>query len=157
MMVSRNLVRRGDRFDVDPATGFVEFHMTLDQSEDGVIAAEADIAAGLELRSALTQNDVARNDGFAAEFFHAEAFADAVASVFDAALSFFMRHKPELRGDGFDFEPGELTAVTHRAVIALAAFEFESDDLLVLELVNDLGRDGGALEERGSDGNLGAV
>ena len=42
-----------------------------------VILAHADIDAGMPGRAALTNDDVARNDGFAAELLHAEALGFA--------------------------------------------------------------------------------
>ena len=80
------------RDDVDPATGAIEPHLAVDQRENGVIATEPDILAGQKFRAALADDDVAGDDRFAAKFFHAEPFADAVAAVLDAALSFFMSH-----------------------------------------------------------------
>jgi len=79
--------------DIDPPAGTIEAHASVDQGEDGVVAAEADILARDKLGAALPNNDIARDDGFAAKFLNAEPFADAVAPVFDAALSFFMGHK----------------------------------------------------------------
>ena len=78
--------------DIHSATGTIELHLAINEGPDGVIAAEADIQAGLELGSTLADDDVSGDDGFPAEFFHAESLADAIASVFDAALSFFMGH-----------------------------------------------------------------
>jgi hypothetical protein len=40
----------------------------------------------------LANDDVAGDDQLTAEFFHAEAFADAVAPVLRATLTFFMCH-----------------------------------------------------------------
>jgi len=71
----------------------VEFDMTIHKRPDRVITAEANIAAGLEFGSALAEDDVSGDDGLTAEFFNAKTLADAVASVFDTALSFFMSHK----------------------------------------------------------------
>ena len=67
--------------------------MTVHKGPDRVITTETDIAAGFELGATLAEDDIAGDDRLAAEFFHAEAFADTIASVFDAALSFFMGHK----------------------------------------------------------------
>ncbi len=48
---------------------------------------------GDKFAAALADEDAAGGYGLAAKFFYAEALADAVASVFDAALTFFMCHK----------------------------------------------------------------
>jgi hypothetical protein len=86
------LVRR-NWHNVHTATIAVKFHVAIHKSPDRVVAAEADIATGLEFGSTLAENDITGDDGLAAEFFNAKTLADAVASVFDTALSFFMSHK----------------------------------------------------------------
>ena len=45
------------------------------------------------LAAALADNDASGGDKFAAKRLHAQPFADAVASVANAALTFFMCHK----------------------------------------------------------------
>lgn len=125
--------------------------MTVNESPDGVIASEAHIATGRELGATLAEDDVACDDRFAAKFFHTETLADAVASVFDTALSFFMGHEILLGGDGFDFETGELATMTDSAVVALTSAEFESDHFVILELIHNFGADFGAGNERLAD------
>ena len=80
--------------------------MTINEGKNGVIASKADIAAGMEFCAALAKDDVSRDDGLPAKLLYAEAFADAVASILDASLTFFVSHKPGLRSNGFDLEPG---------------------------------------------------
>jgi hypothetical protein len=84
------------RDNVDPATGAIKTHLTINQRKNRVVAAEADVLAGQKLRAALADDDVAGNDGFAAKFLYAEPLADAVATVLDAALSLFMSHLRKL-------------------------------------------------------------
>jgi hypothetical protein len=81
-----------DWIDIDPASGTIKADIAIDQRKNGVIAAEADILAWQKLGSALAHNDVAGDDQFAAVSFYAETFANAVAAVLNAALSFFMSH-----------------------------------------------------------------
>eukprot|EP01035_Chromulina_nebulosa_P032284 gene32284-43118_t len=50
----------------------VERHAAAGKREQGMVLADADIAARIELRPALTHENVARNDGLAAELLHAE-------------------------------------------------------------------------------------
>jgi hypothetical protein len=78
---------------VHTATIAVKFYVAIHKCPDRVVTAEANIAAGLEFGSTLAEDDVTGDDGLAAEFFNAKTLADAVASVFDTALSFFMSHK----------------------------------------------------------------
>src|ERR1700678_4477145 len=82
----------GRGIDVYTAAAAVEFHVAIDEGENGVVAAEADVAAGEEFGAALADDDIAGNDGLAAEFLYAEPLADAIAAVLDAALTFFMSH-----------------------------------------------------------------
>ena len=77
---------------IDPTPSAIEANIAIDQRENGIIAAEADVLARQKLGSALTDNDIAGHDQFAAESFYAEAFANAIAAVLNAALSFFMSH-----------------------------------------------------------------
>ena len=88
---------RGDRLDVHSTSGPIEPHLPVDEREDRVIAAQADVLAGQKLRPALPDDDVPRDDGFAAKFLDAQALADAVPPIFDAALSLFMCHCRKLR------------------------------------------------------------
>jgi len=81
-----------DRVDVHAASCTVKADPAIDQGEDRVITPETDIASGNELGAALADDDVSGNDRLVAEFLHAETLADAVASVLDASLSFFMGH-----------------------------------------------------------------
>ena len=73
------------------AVGAVEFDDAVRAGEEGVVATDPDVGAGTETGAALANDDVACDDRLAAEFFHAEALADAVAPVAYAALTFFMR------------------------------------------------------------------
>ena len=89
------LVRRGCNrhgVDIDPATFAVEADGAVHEGENRVIAAQADVLARHEPGAALADDDVAGDDDLRAKFLHAEAFADAVASVFDGSLTFFMSH-----------------------------------------------------------------
>src|SRR4029077_2077778 len=83
---------RSHRIDVDPAPAAIEADVAVDQSENRVIAAEANVLTRQKFRAALANNDVAGDDQLAAKSFYTETFANAVAAVLDAALSFFMSH-----------------------------------------------------------------
>src|SRR5437763_1446107 len=81
-----------ERIDVYPAPGSIESDVAVHQGENGVIAPESHVLARHELRSALANDNVAGYDRFAAKTFHTQPIADAIATVFDTALSFFMSH-----------------------------------------------------------------
>ncbi len=136
----------------------IELHHAALEGEEGEVAPASDIAAGEKFLPALADEDVAGDDRLAAEFFHAEALADAVASVLDASLSFFMGHGGRcLEFDVRDFDAGEFLAVADRAVVAFAAAELEGDDFRGLALLDDLGGDLRALDQRSADLHAGVV
>lgn len=162
-MVPAGSVRRC-RNDVDPAAVAIEQHIAINQRKNRVVPAEADITTWQKFCSALTDEDVAGDDGLPAKFFDAESFALAIASVFDTALTFFMSHnlrrverKLGLGRDGRDFEFGELTPVAHGAVVTFAPFVFESDDLRGFVLVNDFRGDRCAAHIRSTDADAGIL
>src|ERR1043166_7202813 len=91
----RELFRR-NRIDIDPTPATIESHAAVNQCEDSVIPAEADVFSRQKFCPALATNDVAGNNHLAAESLDSEPFADAVPTVFNAALSFFMSHLKKL-------------------------------------------------------------
>jgi hypothetical protein len=87
------LVRSNSRrINVHATTFAVEADSAVHEGEDGVVAAETDVLAGHELRAALADDDIAGDNRLAAEHFNAETLADAIASVLDGSLTFFMSH-----------------------------------------------------------------
>ena len=74
-------------------TVFVEGDFAVHEREERPIAARADVFTCDKLRAALPDDDAAGGDRFAAIRFHAEPFADAVAAVTNAALTFLVCHK----------------------------------------------------------------
>src|SRR5437879_4742525 len=76
--------------DLYPSTGAIEANIPVDQRENCVIATETYIFPRQKFRAALTHNDVTRHDQLASKSFYSEPFADAVAAILNAALSFFM-------------------------------------------------------------------
>jgi len=83
---------RSDRIDIDSSSTPIEANVAVDQRENGVIAAEANVLTRQKFRAALANNDVASHDQLAAESFYTEPLANAVAAVLNAALSFFVSH-----------------------------------------------------------------
>src|SRR5437763_12062952 len=88
---NRQLLRR-QRIDIHPSSGSVEAHVPIDQRKNRIVAAEPDILARQKFRPALADNDIAGDDQLASKFFNAQPFADAIAPVLYAALSFFVSH-----------------------------------------------------------------
>src|ERR1700674_987077 len=64
----------------------------IDQGEEGMIAANADIVTGLDFGTALAHNDAACCHQLSIEAFYAEHLRLAVASIARAAYTFFMCH-----------------------------------------------------------------
>src|SRR5882724_7651253 len=69
-----------------------EIDLAVDQREQRVVGTHADVFAGVILRSTLTNDDVACNDGFTAEFFQAQTFRLRIAAVLGTAAGFFVCH-----------------------------------------------------------------
>src|SRR6478736_3249255 len=72
---------RRDDIDGLAAALLAELHRTRDEREQRVVAATADAVAGVEVRAALADEDLAGVDGLAAEALDAEVLGVAVATV----------------------------------------------------------------------------
>src|SRR5579859_1239506 len=114
----------------------------------------------MELGAALTDDDVAGNDGFATELLDAEATARGVAAVAGRSACLFMSHvsnSSETRrsgaGDVGDAQNGQLLAMTLLTAIILPALLLEDDDLVGTSLFEHGRGDGGA----GHDGRANLV
>lgn len=59
----------------------VEIHFAVDEREQRVILTHTDIAARVGTGSALADNNIARDNSFTAEFFHAKTAACGIAAV----------------------------------------------------------------------------
>src|SRR5436853_7505475 len=81
------------RIHINAAPSTVEAHASVDERKNRVIPAESDVFPRQEFCPALAYNDIAGDNHFTAEFFHTQPFADAVAAILNAALSFFMSHR----------------------------------------------------------------
>src|SRR5579863_2055400 len=69
-----------------------EFNIPVDQGEEGMIAAHANVIAGFDFGAALAHNDAACCHQLPIEAFHSEHLRLAVASIARAAYTFFMCH-----------------------------------------------------------------
>lgn len=80
--------------DADPTLvlGAFEDDLTVDEGEEGVVVADTDIGAGVELGAALSDDDHARFDDLTAEPFDAQTLGVTVATVFGRTLTFLMCH-----------------------------------------------------------------
>src|SRR5215217_352821 len=78
--------------DIYASSSTVEAHASIDQRKNRVVPSEPNVFSGHKFRPALTHDDVAGDNHFAAEFFDTQPFADAVPAILNAALSFFVSH-----------------------------------------------------------------
>src|SRR5690606_18406740 len=69
-----------------------EFDGTVDQREQGVVAAQADARTRMELGAALADDDVAGLDGLAAVHLHAEVLRIGVAAVARGTYALLVCH-----------------------------------------------------------------
>ena len=80
----------GDHVD---ATAFaIELHLAVDQSEQRVVFAASDTAAGVKFGADLANQNVPGTDRFAAELLDAATLRVAVTTVAATALSLFVCH-----------------------------------------------------------------
>src|SRR6185437_5425359 len=110
--------------------------------EEGVVATDSDVLAGVHLGAALADQDVARQDLLAAEALDAEAPAVRIAAVTRRTACFFMCHRiaPVALGSGddlFDLDHRQVLTVTVLAPRILAAALLEDDQVLAAALLDD--------------------
>ena len=100
----------------------------------------------MELGAALAHQDVAGDDGLAAELLDAEAAACGIAAVARRAACFLMRHDLLLipARDAGDAQHGQMLAMAVLAAVIVAALLLEDDDLSPRGLLDHFGGDRGA-------------
>ena len=144
------------RNDIHAAAVLVELHLAVHERKERPIAARADILARDKFAAALADDDAARRDDRAAKFFYAQPFADAVATVSYAALTFLMCHKI-LSVDCRDLHHGQFLTMADGLVITLAAFHLEREFLLAALVLDDIRHDGRAADGGRADRKLALV
>ena len=70
----------------------LEFDDAVTQCIQRVILAHTDILAGIVLRAALTNDDVASNGGLSTEKFHSESLTSGLTTVLGTTNTFFVCH-----------------------------------------------------------------
>ena len=88
--MKNKLFSAGD--DVNFALILAESNSSVAESEQGVVAAAANVDAGTETGAALTDDDGTGADSFAAKSLNTEKLGIAVAAVAAAGLTFLMSH-----------------------------------------------------------------
>lgn len=66
------------------------FHHAVFEREERIVPADADVATGVDLRAALTDEDAARKHGLTVLTLYAEAFRVGVSSVVRGTGTLFM-------------------------------------------------------------------
>jgi hypothetical protein len=80
------------RDDADTSATDIKLHDAIDQREESVVAAYADVAARVELCAALADDDATGADGLTAVRFDAQPLRIRVSSVARGTLTFLMSH-----------------------------------------------------------------
>ena len=70
----------------------LEFDDTVTQCIQSVILAHTDVLAGIVLRAALTNDDVASDGGLSTEKFHSESLTSGLTTVLGTTNTFFVCH-----------------------------------------------------------------
>ena len=71
---------------------FTEYNRTINECEEGMVFAKANIFARTVFSTTLTNDDVTCNYFLASEYFNAEAFAMGFASVLGTTDAFLVSH-----------------------------------------------------------------
>ena len=162
-------LRVRERAYADPVLDtLVELNGTVDQREQRVVLATANVLTRVDVRAVLTDENRARGYRLAGIALRAKALTAGVTAITGGTESFFVchcvyllfRYESNLLGDGslgnslglcldsllgagrsldlHDLQLGELLTVTLQTTIALTLVELEDQLLLALELLNDL-------------------
>src|SRR4029079_6967690 len=139
-------------------------HLAVDQREERVVAADADVRASVELGAALANDDRAGRDDLAAEHLDAEHTEPRVAAVARRAAAFFLCHvKTPGRGplsgrvDRADADFGEILAMALALLVVLALVHLEDADLRVAAVRNDVRDDAGTGDKGSAEHEVGAA
>ncbi len=68
----------------------LELDLAVNQSEEGVVLANTDIVAGMDGSTALSDNDIARNNGLTVSLLYAKTLRLTIAAVLSRTNTFFM-------------------------------------------------------------------
>src|SRR5437667_1534482 len=138
-------------------------HFAIDQCEQRVIAADADVGAGMKLGATLADDDRAGRNGLATEHLHAEHLRLGVAAVPGGTAAFFLCHGSGLLECGSsgvhraDFDLGEVLAMTLPLLVVLATTHLEDAHLVMPALSQDFGHHARARHQGSPDLQVSAV
>src|SRR5215472_11180784 len=127
--------------------------LAVDEREQRVVTAGADVLAGVELGAALANDDRAGRHRLAAEHLDAEHLRLRVAAVARRAAAFFLCHLRLLElvrsggVDRADLDLGERLPVALALAVVLALAHLEDADLGMAAMADDARDDAGASHE----------
>jgi hypothetical protein len=78
--------------DIHAPAFLIEVHATFDERENRVVASQAHIPPRPPLGAALPNDNIPRNDRFAAKFLNAQPLSPRIATVPAGTLTLLMRH-----------------------------------------------------------------
>jgi hypothetical protein len=147
--------------DVDDLTATLraELDCTRNEGEQRVVTTATDTRAGVEVRSALANNDFAGLDDLTAVALDAEILGVRIAPITSGGRSLFVCHVVALPRllDAGNFHAGKVSAETLTLVVPRLVLELVNDDLGAAKVFDDLSRDRHLGESRGVRFNLVAV
>ena len=164
--VCESLCRRllGQRSYADERAAFAflaERYRSVDQGEERMVFAHADILTGIVNRAALTDDDVARLCELAAEQFDTEPFAFRLTAVLRTTYTFLVCHDASflqgLCNDFFHKNLRQCLPVSVAFLVSRAAFFLEHQDFVVFEVLQNLAFYRGAFYNRCADFDLTVV
>ena len=88
----RNDFAGDNRYERTVLAALAELHLAVNESEQRVVLAHANVGTGVVSRAALTHDDVTSNESLAPKDFHAETFGMRFAAVVGLADTFLVSH-----------------------------------------------------------------
>jgi len=128
----------------------VETDGTVGEGEKRVVTADADIGAGMEVRTALAHDDIACPNCLAAKDLDAQSLRFRIATVTSTAACLFVSHCFLASRYAGDFHPRVVLSMSRLTLVVFAALELDDTDLLAPTVFHDLGGDRNAGQERGA-------
>ena len=120
-----------------------ERHVAVYQCKQGVVHADTDVIARVELGSTLAHDDGASSDQLTAKGLHTEHLGLGIAPVSRRAAAFFLCHDLcPLSGNRADLQFGELLAMPLTFLVMLTTTHFENAHFVVLAMRNYCDRNG---------------
>ena len=89
----RVLLDSGDADLLAVAAQTLELDLAVDQGEEGIVRTLTDVFTGMDVGTALTDEDVARENGLPVGSLHAKTLGFGITAVLGRAHTFFMSEK----------------------------------------------------------------